>query len=85
MNDSNRTVRLRDFPKVEAAILQAVYQKVKYTERDGKWREFKGKVIVKGKPYDVEIVFRLNGSYFTIKDSHVENFHESLILPPSYN
>lgn len=85
MNDSSRTVRLNEFPQTEGAILAAVYQKVKYTERDGKWREFKGKVMVKGRPYDVQIVFMLNGSYLTIKDSHVENFHESLILPPSYN
>lgn len=77
--------RLRDFPKVEAAILKAVYSKVKYTERDGKWREFKGKVIVKGKSYDVQIVFRLEGNYLKIKDSKVENFNDSIILPPTYN
>lgn len=76
-------VRLRDFPKLEAAILQKVYHLVKDVPKDGQWREFKGKVMVKGRPYDVNLTFRLDGQFMQIEKSHVENFEQKLILPAS--
>lgn len=76
-------IRIKDFPKLEAAILKAVFDIVKDTPKDGKWRLFKGRVKVKGRPYDMECLFLIDGTFFNIQKSQVKS--EGNILIPYVN
>ncbi len=79
--------RAWEFPPVEASILKALYSKVKDTPKDGAWREFKGVLHVKGRPYSMECLFMLDGLHLNIRKSQVtstQNKEKSLLMVPSY-
>lgn len=80
--------RVWEFPPVERSILKALYARVKDTPKDGRWREFKGFLMVKGRPYQMECLFRLDGLHLNIRQSQVssENIpkEKSRLLVPDY-
>lgn len=83
-----KVTRAWEFPPVEATILKALYAKIKHTPKDGVWREFKGTLNVKGRPYFMECLFRLDAQHLSIRKSQVTSsppFKEkSRLLVPDY-
>jgi hypothetical protein len=83
-----KVTRAWEFPPVEATILKALYAKVKQTPKDGMWREFKGTLNVKGRPYHMECLFRLDGQHLSIRKSQVSSSQipkeKSRLLVPDY-
>jgi|HubBroStandDraft_3_1064219.scaffolds.fasta_scaffold918283_2 hypothetical protein len=81
--------RAFEFPPVEQSILKALYSKIKHTPKDGQWREFKGVLSVKGRPYVLECLFMLDGLHLNIRKSQVTSQHnkpveKSRLLVPDY-
>lgn len=76
--------RTKDMKPLEANIIKALYDKVKNTPKDGQWREFKGTVRVKGRPYSLVCIFRLDGMFLKIRKSEVKSDNNSKLLLPSY-
>lgn len=77
-------IRTKDMPPLEATILKALYQKVKKIPKDGQWRTFKGKVKIKGRPYDLECIFMIDDLFLNIKSSKINSTNNSKILVPKY-
>jgi hypothetical protein len=77
-----------EFPPVERSILKALYSKVKDVPKDGQWREFKGTLNVKGRPYHMECLFMLDGLHLNIRKSQVSSDNipkeKSRLLVPDY-
>lgn len=78
-------MRIHDFPALEGAVLKAIYKKVKGSPKDGRWREFKGTIKIKGRHYEMECVFMLDETFLNIRQSKVKSNDNKIIMPSYIN
>lgn len=77
--------RGNEFSPIEATMLKLMWQEVKQTPKDGRWRNFTSTMEYLGEVFDVKCSFRFEGEYLSLAEKSIERQRKTLIIPPIYH
>ena len=75
--------RIKDFPTLERHLLKLMFEQIRHKYKYGQWHEFKGKLKIKDRLYQLQCLFLLTNDFLTIKKSSIIDPQSRIILPAS--
>jgi hypothetical protein len=75
------TMRIKDFPELQAAVIKSMYKQVKDRCNDGKWRDFNADMTISGQRVHFSCKFRLTDMFLEFSNRELRDNNNQLVIP----